>query len=291
MRFRAGPLLIVCAIAALFIRAEEEPPALAAMQLARPEPAGKLADPIKESSGLVRSRRHSDVQLYWTLGDSGNAASLYAFNDAGKLLKEIPIPNAKNVDWEDLAIDKHGRLVIADIGDNARKRETITLYRLPEPDVFKDERAANVEVFHFKYPKAEGAQDAEALIVIDDAACLFTKHIELTRVYRLPLPEKAPEAGTVVEAELIDSSKLITGLTGASLSSDGRVALVTYISVMVLDQPDAKKPWSFFERPRRSRLAWLGQTEAVAWDGDDLFLTTEGGEMFRVKNARVPPKE
>jgi hypothetical protein len=30
----------------------------------------------------------------------------------------------------------------------------------------------------------------------------------------------------------------------------------------------------------------LGKAEAIAWDGGDLVITTEGGEVWRIRNAK-----
>ena len=89
------------------------------------------ADAIRERSGLVASRRHPGV--FWTLSDGGNPAALYAITREGDLIREYPVA-AKNVDWEDLAIDDDGRLYIADVGNNQRDRKEVQVLRVDEPD-------------------------------------------------------------------------------------------------------------------------------------------------------------
>jgi len=261
-------------------------------QLAAPKKTGQLPDEVEESSGLVKSAKYKDNDVFWTLSDSGGKEALYAVTSAGKLLREIEISKSKNKDWEDLSIDAHGRLIIADIGDNGCKRDHVVLYRLPEPDALDpNSNAAPPEVFKFTYPKEHGAQDAESLVVAGESAFVLTKNLLETRCYKLPLPENPPK--DPVEMELVGSTKEFTALTGAALSSDGKhLAVVTYISIQVLDLPaKEEKPHPVLTVPRRHRLSWLGQTEAVAWDGVDLVLTTEGGAVYRVKDAGVRPKE
>src|SRR5690554_2695558 len=63
--------------------------------------------PIRESSGLVASRRQPGV--FWTHNDSGNPPAIYAIDRTGKLLGEWRI-GAINHDWEDIALDDHGHL-------------------------------------------------------------------------------------------------------------------------------------------------------------------------------------
>ena len=85
--------------------------------------------PITESSGIAKSLRYPAV--WWTHNDSGNAPTLYATTMEGKLIREVPLPSASNLDWEDLALDQQGNLWVGDIGDNLRWRSSITLYRVP----------------------------------------------------------------------------------------------------------------------------------------------------------------
>lgn len=253
---------------------------------------GQLPAPVTESSGIVKSRRYADKGVFWTHNDSGDTARLFAVDAGGKLLREVLIPNAKNVDWEDIAVDEQGRLLVADIGDNLRKRESITLYRLAEPDARNaDERVAEPQTFHFRYPPGQIPCDAEALFVRAGNAYLFTKEPGCVRCYRLPLPETPPTDDTVVEAVRVAESKTFGAATGAAISGDGRrVVLINYLTIMVVELPKPfaelpDAPERVFTAPRRLRNTWLGQTEAVAWDGDALVLTTEGGAVYRVKGA------
>ncbi|HYF47791.1 MAG TPA: hypothetical protein VEJ63_00180 [Planctomycetota bacterium] len=293
-------LILLCFACARLILSAEEPsvdpapvePTLENMQLAAPKKACQLPDCVEESSGLVKSHKYKDHDVFWTLSDSGGKEVLYAVTSEGKLLREVGIPASKNKDWEDLSMDASGRLIIADIGDNGRKRDHIVLYRLSEPDALDPKsEAQKPEVFKYKYPEADGAHDAEALIINGECGYLFTKGMLETRCYKLPLPEKAPKDPVAVE--FVASTDAVTAVTGAALSDDGkRLALVTYISIQVFDRPaKEEKPHPLFTVPRRSRLAWLGQTEAVAWDKNDLVLTTEGGAVYRVKDAGAPPKD
>src|SRR5258707_8791364 len=63
---------------------------------------------ITESSGLAASRCQNDV--LWTHNDSGDDAFVFAINAAGDSLGTWKVPNAKNIDWEDIAAykDKSG---------------------------------------------------------------------------------------------------------------------------------------------------------------------------------------
>lgn len=284
--------LILFASTTLF-PGEPEPPKPA---LNAPEYRGDLpTDRIKESSGLVRSRRHPEKSIFWTHSDSGDSAHIFAVSGEGELLREVKVPNAKNIDWEEISIDDKGRLIVCDIGDNLKKRETITLHRFSEPDALNEnEEIRKTQAFHYRYPKGDGPHDAEALVVAGDNAYLFTKDVTKTRLYRLPLPVFVKD-GVILEAEFLCESNTFSVATAASLSEDHKhLALVSYLSIIVLDLPepfeklpDAGK--KLFDSPRRVRIALLGQTEAVAWDKNDLVLTTEGGTVYRLKDAQPKP--
>ena len=94
----------------------------------------KVAD-ITESSGLAASRCQSNV--FWTHNDSGDDAFIFALNVSGDSLGTWKIPNAQNIDWEDIAAykDRGGKcfIYIGEIGDNKSKRHEHAVYRVPEP--------------------------------------------------------------------------------------------------------------------------------------------------------------
>ena len=237
---------------------------------------------------LSTKRAHT----YWTLNDAGNAAELFAVDAQGQLLRRVEVPGARNVDWEDLAVDGQGGLVVADIGDNGCVRAEYTLYLLPEPHPDKPaEHIApeSVRAFRFRYPPDVGAQDAESLAVRDGVAFVFTKEKERSRIFKLDLPAKPPAEPAVLQ--LVAEIKDIALLTAASLSSDGtRMALLSYGVVWSYEWCAAPKAGLVF--PPRKRTALLGQSEGLCWDGDDLLISCEDNkagerrELWRVPKTK-----
>lgn len=300
-----GILLLVCA--ALGPLAAEEPaagtaPAEAPTELPPPKAVGRMPKAeLPESSAIVKSPKHAGV--FWTLNDSGNAPQVIAIDAKGKVLRVVDVPGAKNIDWEDMAVDEQGRLVAADFGDNARGRRTCTLYRMPEPDPSKaDEKllAEQVQAFSFTYPKDMGPQDAEALIVRAGYAYIFTKQAECTRCLRIALQDTPPKAPVV--AEYVGETARIGIVTGADLSSDGKLlALLTYGRIVTIELPAPLEKSAAegqtlprpFEGKIRARAAFLGQCEGICWDGDDLLITSEsakvlieGRDVWRIEKAK-----
>ncbi len=80
------------------------------------QPLGRLSDPtIRETSGIVKSRKHADV--FWILSDSGNPPAIHAIRRDGRVLASYRVA-APNVDWEDIATDDAGHLYLGEIGNN-----------------------------------------------------------------------------------------------------------------------------------------------------------------------------
>jgi hypothetical protein len=271
----------------------------AAQKLPAPTRCGTLPKVVDESSGLIKSKRYPDKDVFWTHNDSGDTARIFAVDSTGKLLRIVDIPNAENVDWEEITMDEQGRIIACDCGDNNRdnnngKRMGVVLYRFPEPDAFdKKEAPPKPEIFRFRYPQGEGPYDAEGVFARAGSAYLFSKQIEGTTLFKLPLPEKVP--AEIVAMSIACRTKTFNVVTGAALSNDGlHLALINYITVAVIDlaepfenlKPGANGELPLFNFPRRTVNAFLGQTEAVAWDGNDLILTTEGAGVFRCSKCK-----
>ncbi|MCZ7647239.1 MAG: hypothetical protein M5U26_18620 [Planctomycetota bacterium] len=272
-----------------FAFAAEAPPPLPV-----PADAGMLPEAVKESSGLAVSAARRGV--WWTHPDSGNPPCLWAVSPAGALLATCTFKDVSNRDWEDLAFDEKGRLVVADIGNNSRARTELQLYRFAEPDPEALNRPGAAppaaQVFRFTYPESVGVQDAEALIVRAGFAYVFTKEKDRVRCVRVPLPEEPPKEP--IAAEPLGESKLIALATAADLSADGKhLALLTYAQLVVVELPapleatqaaGAAHPDPFTGIVRRTILR-PRQYEAVAWDGKDLLLTAESRQVLRVPGA------
>ncbi|HZD04765.1 MAG TPA: hypothetical protein VE173_07600, partial [Longimicrobiales bacterium] len=127
------------------------------------EAPSALPEATREASGVAVSRRHPGV--LWILDDSG-PSELYAVDAGGTLLGRVLVPGGLGRDREDLALGPCGGvdcLYIGDVGDNAEKRDSLTLYRMVEPAPDAG-RAAVPGAFSFRLP--DGPRDVEALFVL-----------------------------------------------------------------------------------------------------------------------------
>ena len=194
---------------------------------------------ITESSGIAASRCQNGV--LWTHNDSGDDAFIFAINFKGDNLGTWKIPNAQNIDWEDIAAykDKSGKcfLYIGEIGDNKAKREEHAIYRVAEPIItpagYNSTRqsplaAENASVIRFSYP--ERNSDAETLMVDPKSGDIYvvTKHISgPAGVFRL---KPVFDRGDLVKAEKVAELSVPSipngFLTGGDISPDGRHVII-----------------------------------------------------------------
>ena len=83
-----------------------------------------------------------NADVFWTHNDSGDAARVFATDRDGKLIQPdwyggdyegLKIKGAYNIDWEDIAIDNKGNLVIGAFGNNGNARRDLCLYLILNP--------------------------------------------------------------------------------------------------------------------------------------------------------------
>ena len=255
---------------------------------------------IKESSGIAASRRNADI--FWTHNDSGDGPFIYAFDRQGKHRGVWRVVGASAVDWEDMAIGPGPRrgqsyLYLGDIGDNSKKRDQITVYRVPEPRITSKDSSSTVktpretqaaDVIRLKYP--DGKYDAETLLIHPLTGDLYIGakvRGAPARVYKLKAP--APKSGVSTLSfvgELRFPNQLLGFITGGAISPDGRRVIISdYLGACELILP-GKRGIAFDEIWKQSPLpvdigGFPGvrrQGEAICYRADGLAVlaTSEG---------------
>jgi hypothetical protein len=233
MSHRVSCLLAL--LAACCCAAEREPiklPPTPPYQLGEGRPLGE--GPAKENSGIVKSRQWPD--LFWMHNDSGDEPRIYPVRADGTVYVSSRYPDvpgvlvggAINVDWEDIAVDASGRIIVADFGNNDNDRRDLTLYVIPEPSptsgrttYLRKVTFCYPEQRQFPAPQDDFNYDAEALFTLGDAVFVCTKHRSdsFTRVYKLD--ETAPD-GDVRPLKLVDEFDVRGQVTGADATPDAR---------------------------------------------------------------------
>jgi len=190
--------------------------------------AVRLADPLREASGVAVSLRHPGI--YWTHNDAGSV--LFAVDGDGAEVGRFPVrPRLR--DWEDMAVAgcSHGGscLYLADLGDNYEERSLGFILRVPEPEPAASD-TLRPEVFPVRLP--DGARDIEALLVLPGERVLaVTKgRNHPVTVYRYPGALR-PDTVTLEEVQRLSEGPRILPrqVTGGAVSPRGGVvALRTY---------------------------------------------------------------
>jgi hypothetical protein len=249
------------------------------------QPVGKI-DPalVSECSGLVQSLRYDGI--FWALGDSGSASAIVPVTAHGKLAPgwsgPVRVEGFKNYDWEDLALDGQGHLVIADVGNNRGRRKQLMLHFVnePRPGTTWVRPTRTLRVHYEDQREASPDYDCEAVFCAGDRIYLLTKHRsdKRTRLYRLE-GESTKKSNPL---RLVDSFEIGGMVTAADVSPDGkRVAVLTYTSLWVFDFDPASG--SIFRGGMRWTPVFAWQAEAAAFHGNDsVVIANEGGQLYRV---------
>jgi hypothetical protein len=214
------------------------------------------------------------------LNDSGNPPELFAIDSGGRDRGVFRVEGAENRDWEALALARCGRrdcLYVGEVGDNNGRRNSLKLYRVPEPALSSGGRPALPSgTIEFRYQ--DGARDAEAILVTpeQDVYLISKERSGGGRVYHLE--GTAWNRREVATARFLQQLPLPDGspfqVTDAALALDGiSVAIRTYSYIFffrlehgVLTPDDT--------RPRCYAAGLDIQGEGISWLKDGRLATT-----------------
>lgn len=235
---------------------------------------------VREASSLAMGRRFP--RRLFTLNDSPQQPDLTVLDLNGSIRGRVRLQNATATDWEDITAGPCPGgtcLYVGDIGDNTRRRATISVYRLLEP---KDgEVRAATERFDAAFP--DGAHDAEAMFLGPTGRLyLVTKDGRGARLYAWP---PSLTRGTTATLEFISSLTIkgdkgrFSRITDAEQSLDGKtVALRTNDRLYLV--PTSEVITGDLTHAREINLRRLdepqGEGVALGQNGD-VFLAGEGG--------------
>ena len=251
----------------------------------RVERIGVLPPVVNESSGLAR--RTPDGRTVWTHNDGGGRPTLYGIDVAtATLIDSLPLPQLRNVDWEDLVQADSSRLFVADLGNNANSRKDLTIYSV-DPRQVRSPVAIEVRYAdQTAFPPKLRNFDCEAVFYRSDSLFLLSKNRSghQVRLYGLPATVKITakaRAGTYALAPL-DSVYIKSMVTGAALSPNGQtLAVLTYGRILFFDL--SGRNGTRLNRPVGCLRVPRAQTEAITYLTDnELLMTNEYGRMYRI---------
>jgi hypothetical protein len=274
-----------------------KPPVLAAAcanTLVATTPGTVASDSLDEISGIVASRRATGV--FWVHNDSGDTARVFAIGADGRDLGEFALSGASAVDWEDIAagpgpVAGVAYLYLADIGDNAKSRASVQVYRVPEPLVDSGilpgppQTLTGVATLTFTYP--DGPHDAEALIVDPTNGEVFVVTKDLiggvAQVFRAPANLAGGSTTALTQVATV-SLGFLHGVTGADVTPNGDVvALRTYLSVSLYPRPAGQSLAQAF-----SQAACAGASSASESQGEAIGFTRDGRGYVTVSEGVHP---
>jgi hypothetical protein len=246
-------------------------------------PIGKVSKAsIHETSGIVKSRKHPGV--FWIQSDSGNPPTIHAIDASGKVVRSFRVA-ILNVDWEDIATDAAGHLYLAETGNNGHLLPLRAIYQLDEPDpALPPNGDLPVRIASFyRFASRNERFDAESLFIAGKIAFLIEKRLDgrVPGIFAIPLDPPAPLMNPAIPRRIGDLPDFHEPATGADLSPDGRrLAVVSNRETKIYDRTaDGRLTLRATVRYKKRDI------ESIAWDGFDLILATEAGELFRIARS------
>lgn len=256
-----------------------------------------------EISGIVRS--HRDPSVFWTLNDSGDEPRVYAIRTDGQVVESVRYPRspgtyiagAINNDWEDIALDASGNLIVADLGNNTNARSDLTLYFVPEPEPTAGRTIAMSSVF-VSYPSQTSKPassddfnyDAEAVFTVGDDVYVLSKNRSNTGTDLYLLDGREP--GVINPLRALGHHDVEGEVTGADASADGLLlAVLTYDSIWLFERDDLGTPFFEGRAYRRPYLLSTGESdsESICFEDDETLLIADEaqGMLYRVRLSEI----
>jgi hypothetical protein len=251
--------------------------------------------PVKENSGIVKSRQFAD--LFWMHNDSGDEPRIYPIHRNGANYEDtryadengVLIGGAINVDWEDIAVDADGHVIVADMGNNENDRRDLVLYYLDEPAPTAGRTTFRKKVF-VRYPdqhefpasRHDFNFDCEAVFTVGNTVYMLSKNRsnQDTKLYRLDDPK--PDATNTLT--LVGSFDIRGQAVGADCSADGkRLAVLTYTGIWLFERDTIDQ--TFFD----GRISWAPfpkrDAEAICFADDHTLLIADEalGELYEAR--------
>lgn len=260
------------------------------------ELVGRLSQKrLAEASGVAASRTNPGI--FWVVADGGNDAALHAVDSTGDLHATIPIRNAKNVDWEEVAVgpcEQSSCVYIADTGDNKERRREVAIHRVKEPQLARQvskgkdssPKSLRVETLRVTYP--DGPHDVEAMGVLPDGALLLVSKGRSGGVLAFRIEAGAWQKPGTTIAQLVDSLPITASLgtgravTGMAITADGnRVMVRTYRDLFPFALHDGRRFTPLGSPTACDILGAEPQGEAITWLGDGRLLLMSERGLFK----------
>lgn len=253
---------------------------------------------LPEGSTLLKSRQYKNI--FWTINDSGNTPHLFAFGQDGSLVhpvsvenptgtyRGILVKNAGNRDWEAVAADDSGNLIICDSGNNKNRRRDLAVYVVPEPDPYSAYETLPAVKIEFsyrdqkKFPPEKKNFDSEACFWNKGHLYLLTKHRYDTDTKLYRFEDLDPSRQHILKK--VEKTNMGGMVTDAAISPDGRyLAVLTYYGITLFEISYGRNSKiKYFKKPVKYPFS-AGQCEGVEFeDAENISVSNEKGQLFRI---------
>lgn len=247
---------------------------------------GKLgSSALTEVSGIIPSYYNS--KNFWVHNDSGDRSAIYAINNEAQLVATVELEGIRLVDTEDIAalqIDGTPYLLLADMGNNLRKRDTLSLFLFKEPilEPGRDNyRVPSDQIKEIKFRYKDKRRDAEALFVdpIDNTVYIISKRDFKSTVFRLPFSTFLTEDVKELEPKM---QLPFTFVTAADIRHDGRFILIKNLTSVFLWERNNEQDLVSALKGVFQNIPYKiePQGEAICFDRNDRFFYTISERPF-----------
>ncbi len=240
---------------------------------------------ICESSALVKPE--PEIDLYYTLNDSGSNPEIFAINGSGKLLDSMTIPSTTNKDWEEMLYYKDALqnpfVVIGDIGNNGSRRKDLCVY---EYDITRSTTIKHAFSYadQTQFPPVKDSldYDCEAFFRRDSSYYFISKNRGTTAVKLYQLAQDTSAHRAYVK-QYINFKGMVTA---CSVFKDAlgkeKIAVLLYGRIFLFHINDSGNgiklsPYGVIKFPSG------GQCEGICWQNEtELRATNERGKLFKI---------
>ena len=221
---------------------------------------------VDEASGMVMSTEQPG--LAYVINDSGNDPVVYVVDvSSGAVVGTSTLSGVELLDTEALTLTDEGLLLVADIGDNGRDRDEVTLLTIEQPGT--GDTSVEPTVYPVRY--ADGPADAEGVFAEPGTGRILiaTKAI-FGGGQVLALPASMPDGEVSVARPLdVETPALVTD--AATLPDGSAAVLRTYGSMYVYQLPS----WELVSESGLPRTQ-QGETLATEATGKSVLIGSEG---------------
>ena len=244
---------------------------------------GSLPTSLSESSSL----EFNGVSDFWSNNDNGGNNKIYRVSSSGSLKQSITILGASNDDWEEITHNStRTNMFIGDFGNNNSDRQNLKIYKIPYPTSTSGS-TITASTINFSYPDQKKFPsswknfDVEGFFSLNGKLYLFTKGdgraTKYTKMYRLP-----DQPGKYV-AKLVDSFYVDSRITAASISPDGKSAVLISNTQIHLFRNFTNNNIFTGQYHKISISGSWTQKEGVAFFSNSLIYISEEGSPGRNK--------